>query len=165
MRESRWLPSLLRSSESNDFGDLFLCPYVAWHPVGGALVSSAPTEAWLVQQRAHLSQVHQPKLGWCNRGLICLKCTNRSVVGAAETAAPPDPGKSRVSPGNYIAKINGVHREVMLLASPFHNPCRLQYSRADTSLASVRKIASGFSPGCSSWRSTSVGVSNSIHWI
>ena len=113
----------------------------------------------------HLSQVHQPKLGWCNRGLICLKCTNRSLVGAAETAAPPDPGKSRVSPGNYIAKINGVHREVMLLASPFHNPCRLQYSRADTSLASVRKITSGFSPGCSSWRSTSVGVSNSIHWI
>ena len=52
-----------------------------------------------------------------------------------------------------------------VLASPFHNPCRLQYSRADTSLASVRKIASGFSPGFSSWRSTSVGVSNSIHWI
>lgn len=113
----------------------------------------------------HPAGVHQLKLGWCNRGLICLKCTNRSLVGAAGTAAPPDPGKSRVSPGNYIAKINGVHREVMLLASPFHNPCRLQYSRADTSLASVRKITSGFSPGCSSWRSTSVGVSNSIHWI
>ena len=43
-----------------------------------------------------------------------------------------------------------------VLASPFHNPCRLQYSRADTSLASVRKIASGFSPGFSSSRSPSV---------
>ena len=73
----------------------------------------------------HLSQVHQPKLGWCNRGLICLKCTNRSLVGAAETAAPPDPGKSRVSPGNYIAKINGVHREVMCwhLLSTTHAGC------------------------------------------
>ena len=72
-----------------------------------------------------LSQVHQPKLGWCNRGLICLKCTNLSLVGAAETAAPPDPGKSRVSPGNYIAKINGVHREVMCwhLLSTTHAGC------------------------------------------
>ena len=70
-------------------------------------------------------EVHQPKLGWCNRGLICLKCTNRSLVGAAETAAPPDPGKSRVSPGNYIAKINGVHREVMCwhLLSTTHAGC------------------------------------------
>ena len=70
-------------------------------------------------------EVHQPKLGWCNRGLICLKCTNRSLVGAAETAAPPDSGKSRVSPGNYIAKINGVHREVMCwhLLSTTHAGC------------------------------------------
>ena len=52
-------------------------------------------------------------------------CTNRSLVGAAETAAPPDPGKSRVSPGNYIAKINGVHREVMCwhLLSTTHAGC------------------------------------------
>ena len=78
-----------------------------------------------ILQGVHLSQVHQPKLGWCNRGLICLKCTNRSLVGAAETAAPPDPGKSRVSPGNYIAKINGVHREVMCwhLLSTTHAGC------------------------------------------
>ena len=69
--------------------------------------------------------LHQPKLGWCNRGLICLKCTNRSLVGAAETAAPLDSGKSRVSPGNYIAKINGVHREVMCwhLLSTTHAGC------------------------------------------
>ena len=73
----------------------------------------------------HPAGVHQPKLGWCNRGLSCLKCTNRSLVGAAETAAPPDPGKSRVSPGNYIAKINGVHREVMCwhLLSTTHAGC------------------------------------------
>ena len=60
------------------------------------------------------------------------KCTNqaisgiyRSFIGAAETAAPPDPGKSRVSPGNYIAKINGVHREVMCwhLLSTTHAGC------------------------------------------
>ena len=78
-----------------------------------------------ILQGVHLSQVHQPKLGWCNRGPICLKCTNRSLVGAAETAAPPDPGKSRVSPGNYIAKINGVHREVMCwhLLSTTHAGC------------------------------------------
>ena len=76
------------------------------HPAGCALVSARLC-------RLPEQEVHQPKLGWCNRGLICLKCTNRSLVGAAETAAPPDPGKSRVSPGNYIAKINGVHREVM----------------------------------------------------
>ena len=56
-----------RSSESNDFGDLFLCPYPGMAFSGGAAVS----------------------------------------------AAPLDSGKSRVSPGNYIAKINGVHREVM----------------------------------------------------
>ena len=76
------------------------------HPAGGALVSARLC-------RLPEQEVHQPKLGWCNRGLICLKCTNRSLVGAAETAAPLDSGKSRVSPGNYIAKINGVHREVM----------------------------------------------------
>ena len=37
----------------------------------------------------------------------------------------PDPGKSRVSPGNYIAKINGVHREVMCwhLLSTTHAGC------------------------------------------
>ena len=88
------------------------------HPVGGALVSARLC-------RLPEQEVHQPKLGWCNRGLICLKCTNRSLVGAAETAAPPDPGKSRVSPGNYIAKINGVHREVMCwhLLSTTHAGC------------------------------------------
>ena len=88
------------------------------HPAGGALVSSAPTEAWLVQQRAHLSP-----LGFA--ACQSKKCTNRSLVGAAETAAPPDPGNSRVSPGNYIAKINGVHREVMCwhLLSTTHAGC------------------------------------------
>ena len=88
------------------------------HPAGGALVSARLC-------RLPEQEVHQPKLGWCNRGLICLKCTNRSLVGAAETAAPPDPGKSRVSPGNYIAKINGVHREVMCwhLLSTTHAGC------------------------------------------
>ena len=88
------------------------------HPAGGALVSAR-------LYRLPEQEVHQPKLGWCNRGLICLKCTNRSLVGAAETAAPPDPGKSRVSPGNYIAKINGVHREVMCwhLLSTTHAGC------------------------------------------
>ena len=88
------------------------------HPAGGALVSARLC-------RLPEQEVHQPKLGWCNRGLICLKCTNRSLVGAAETAAPPDSGKSRVSPGNYIAKINGVHREVMCwhLLSTTHAGC------------------------------------------
>ena len=70
------------------------------------------------------------------RGCTCLRSalplararsapTNRSLVGAAETAAPPDSGKSRVSPGNYIAKINGVHREVMCwhLLSTTHAGC------------------------------------------
>ena len=63
----------------------------------------------------HLSQVHQ----------LINTCTNRSLFGAAETAAPPDPGKSRVSPGNYIAKINGVHREVKCwhLLSTTHAGC------------------------------------------
>ena len=109
MRESRWLPSLFEVSRVNDFGDLFFVPIGEYGILPGV----------------HLSQVHQPKLGWCNRGLICLKCTNRSLVGAAETAAPPDPGKSRVSPGNYIAKINGVHREVMCwhLLSTTHAGC------------------------------------------
>ena len=85
---------------------------------GGALV---PAQLCRLPEQ----EVHQPKLGWCNRGLICLKCTNRSLVGAAEAAAPPDPGKSRVSPGNYIAKINGVHREVMCwhLLSTTHAGC------------------------------------------
>ena len=84
-----------------------------------------PVGGYSILPGVHLSQVHQPKLGWCNRGLICLKCTNLSLVGAAETAAPPDPGKSRVSPGNYIAKINGVHREVMCwhLLSTTHAGC------------------------------------------
>ena len=88
------------------------------HPAGGALVSARLC-------RLPEQEVHQPKLGWCNRGPICLKCTNRSLVGAAETAAPPDPRKSRVSPGNYIAKINGVHREVMCwhLLSTTHAGC------------------------------------------
>ena len=88
------------------------------HPAGGALVSARLC-------RLPEQEVHQPKLGRCNRGLICLKCTNRSLVGAAETAAPPDSGKSRVSPGNYIAKINGVHREVMCwhLLSTTHAGC------------------------------------------
>ena len=49
-----------RSSESNDFGDLFFVP------IGGYGIL---------------------------RGCTCLKCTNRSLVGAAETAAPPDPGR------------------------------------------------------------------------
>ena len=48
---------------------------------------------------------------------------------------------------------------------PFHNPCRLQYSRAVISVASVLIIASGFSPGFGSLRYSSVGVSNSIHSI
>ena len=88
------------------------------YPAGGALVSARLC-------RLPEQEVHQPKLGWCNRGLICLKCTNRSLVGAAEAAASPDPGKSRVSPGNYIAKINGVHREVMCwhLLSTTHAGC------------------------------------------
>ena len=70
-----------------------------------------------------LQGVHLSPLGFA--ACQSKKCTNRSLVGAAETAAPPDPGKSRVSPGNYIAKINGVHREVMCwhLLSTTHAGC------------------------------------------
>ena len=70
-----------------------------------------------------LQGVHLSPLGFA--ACQSKKCTNRSLVGAAEAAAPPDPGKSRVSPGNYIAKINGVHREVMCwhLLSTTHAGC------------------------------------------
>ena len=145
MRESRWLPSLL---------EVFRVKRL-WRPffvsVGG----------YGILPGVHLSQVHQPKLGWCNRGThlsplgfaACQskKCTNRSLVGAAETAAPPDPGKSRVSPGNYIAKINGVHREVMCwhLLSTTHAGCNtrelipLWYLLGRLPLASRLAVAHG----------------------
>ncbi|WP_278799072.1 hypothetical protein, partial [Leyella stercorea] len=42
----------LRSSESNDFGDLFLFRRI-WHPVGGALVSSAPTKQSFIRRVWH----------------------------------------------------------------------------------------------------------------
>ena len=75
----------------------------------------------------HLSQVHQ----------LINTCTNRSLFEGVSKLSyskkitkkvcqnSPDPGKSRVSPGNYIAKINGVHREVMCwhLLSTTHAGC------------------------------------------
>ena len=60
----------LRSSESNDFGDLFFVP------IGGYGI---------------LQGVHLSPLGFA--ACQSKKCTNRSLVGAAETAAPPDPGR------------------------------------------------------------------------
>ena len=85
MRESRWLPSLLEVFRVKrlwrpffvSVGELALRHYfiVLTHPTHPCLRSSL--------QLVHLSQVHQ----------LINTCTNRSLVGAAETAAPPDPGR------------------------------------------------------------------------
>ena len=122
MRESRWLPSLLEVFRVKrlwrpffvSVGELALRLYfiVLIHLTHSCLRSTLQLVHF---KGVHLSQVHQ----------LINTCTNRSLFGAAETAAPPDPGKSRVSPGNYIAKINGVHREVMCwhLLSTTHAGC------------------------------------------
>ena len=48
----------------------------------------------------------------------------------------------------------------------FHSPCRLQYSRAQTSLALVLNIATGSSPGCKCLRITEPPLHlSSIHSI
>ena len=98
-----------------------------------------------------------------NPGAV-LSCCGQPMKQMKENTT--DGAKEKHVPG--IEAIEGGYRVTyskLGLSYPFHNPCRLQYSRAVTSLASVRKMASGFSPGFSSWRSTSVGVSNSIHWM
>ena len=51
----------------------------------------------------------------------------------------------------------------LAFGQPFQSPCRLQYSRALTALASVLNSATGLSPGLRYFLMVSVSVQSSIH--
>ena len=87
----------LRSSESNDFGDLFFVSVgelalrhyfiVLTHPTHSCLRSSLQ----LVHYKGALVSARLCRLPEQEVHQLINTCTNRSLVGAAETAAPPDP--------------------------------------------------------------------------